>query len=199
MSTRASVLWSLVLGALLASGCGTTDASADASADGSLTGSTAITTGAPTTTSAPPPYSFDGSVPPPPLINTGTDYEAIYRSLSAYATWLLAHNPDESLVHEAFVVGSAIYDRASNDVRLASESRTRLVEEEQQLGIEVVSVLPQAVSLRVTEDVSVQRLVDQHGSTVDERTFTQPLEWTALLQADTDGRWRIASVEPRTV
>ena len=78
--TRRGVSWvSIALLALILAGCG---ASADASDGNPTAKSTSTTTVAPTTTTTvPPPYSFDGSVPPPKLVNTGTDYEAIYRSL----------------------------------------------------------------------------------------------------------------------
>ncbi len=77
-----------------------------ASAEAPATTTTAVattTTAAPTTSTVPtppttpPPYSFDGSVPAPPLINTGNDYAAIFESLDAYGGWLLAHNPDDAV------------------------------------------------------------------------------------------------------
>ena len=83
--TRRGVSWvSIALLALVLAGCGAgADASADASDGHPAATSRSTTTVAPTTTTTvPPPYSFDGSVPPPKLINTGTDYEAIYRSLT---------------------------------------------------------------------------------------------------------------------
>jgi hypothetical protein len=53
-----------------------------------------------TTTTTEPPYSFDGSIPPPRLVNTGTDYDAMVRSLAEYAAWLEAHHPDLCLISE---------------------------------------------------------------------------------------------------
>ena len=51
----------------------------------------------PTTTTrrpATPLYSFDNSVPPPKLINTGTNYKQILQSLLDYGNWISAHRPD---------------------------------------------------------------------------------------------------------
>ena len=48
----------------------------------------------PTTTTSRPEYSFDDSVPPPKLLNTGTNYVAIVKSLEIYGNWLSAHRPD---------------------------------------------------------------------------------------------------------
>ena len=89
--------------------CSQADASGDAEKESKpkVTTTTAPST---TTTTTPPPYSFDGSVPAPPLVNTGTDYEAIFRSLDAYEHWLFAHNPNEALAGEIVVVGTELYE-----------------------------------------------------------------------------------------
>ena len=80
MSKWAAAWVPFALCAVLLAGCGAGSHAAAEESDGLPT---ATSTPAPTTTTVPPPYSFDGSVPPPPLLNTGTDYEAIYRSLDA--------------------------------------------------------------------------------------------------------------------
>jgi hypothetical protein len=195
MTRRARSWCSFALLALMLAGCaGGADASADASKD-EVEPTTTSTAPATTTTTVPPPYSFDGSVPPPPLVNTGTDYPAIYRSLSAYATWLLAHNPDSSLIGEAYVAGSPIYDRLKNDTAIASERHVRLVEEEGPLEVETISVVSSAASVRVKESVAVQRLLAEDGRVLQEHHFPKPLEWTAILQKDESGRFRIAAVD----
>ena len=86
-----------------------------ASADAPTTTTSAeVTTTAPVTATTvptppttPPPYSFDGSVPAPPLLNTGDDYAAIFESLDAYGGWLLAHNPEVRSLHDAYVLGTS--------------------------------------------------------------------------------------------
>src|SRR5262245_34419066 len=70
------------------------------------------------TTTQPPatPYSFDDSVPPPPLINTGTDYIAITRSLIAYDAWLLSHHPDLRLAENVTPQGTNPYKSLAHDL-----------------------------------------------------------------------------------
>jgi hypothetical protein len=195
--TRRGVSWvSIALLALVIAGCG---ASADASADASDGHPTAkpgsTTTVAPTTTTTvPPPYSFDGSVPPPKLINTGTDYEAIYRSLSAYATWLLAHNPNSSLLPDAYVIGTPVFDRFKHDIETARTHDIRLIDVNDHLDISVAGSAPPIVSLLVTEYVDKVQMVSRGGTVTDEGTYSKPLHWLATLHLD-GGIWRIASVE----
>ena len=90
--------------------CSQADASGDAEKQSKpkVTTTTAPST---TTTTTPPPYSFDGSVPAPELINTGTDYEAIYRSLERIrATGSLRTIRIRALLPEAYVEGTPVFD-----------------------------------------------------------------------------------------
>ena len=87
------------------------------------TGSTTTSPPESSTTTTVPPYSFDGSVPAPELVNTGEDFDAIYRSLDAYDFWLDAHNPDPTLVENFTVKGSAQYDTQIQDVNEQRHSR----------------------------------------------------------------------------
>src|SRR5262245_1311496 len=95
---RASVI-AIVVGALALAGCG---GSGDRAASDHTTTSAPAPT---TTTTVPPPYSFDNSVPPPKLINTGSNYASIARSLDDYGHWLYAHHPDPVLAAEISIVG----------------------------------------------------------------------------------------------
>ncbi len=81
----------LVIGAC-SGGSATTSAPTTKPGSAGAPGSTV----APTTTTTMPEFSFDDSVPPPELINTGTDYVAILKSLESYGNWLAAHRPDRS-------------------------------------------------------------------------------------------------------
>jgi hypothetical protein len=186
---------SIALLALVLAGCGgSADASADAS-DGHPTATSPEPTGAPTTTTTiPPPYSFDGSVPPPKLINTGTDYAAIYRSLSTYGSWLLAHRPESSLLPDAYVVGTPVFDRFKNDIDTAKAHDLRLIDVNDHLEVSVVGATPPIVSLRVTEYVDKVQSIARDGTVADEGDYSNPLHWLATLHLDGD-RWRIASVE----
>jgi hypothetical protein len=195
MSKRVIAVWCLVLGGLLATACGEADASADASDKAEKPKPPAAEATTTTTTAPPPPYSFDGSVPPPPLVNTGTDYEAIFRSLSSYATWLLAHNPDPALLGDAYVVGTPVYDRFKSDIEIAESNDLRLVDVDDHVEVTVVDELPQLVSMRVREELDKVQAIDRAGTVVDESDYSEPLDWLATITADSQGRWRIASVE----
>ncbi len=60
----------------------------------------------PTTTTTVPLYSFDNSVPPPKLINTGTDYKKIVKSLLDYSSWMVGHHPTRDAVDTIAAPGS---------------------------------------------------------------------------------------------
>jgi hypothetical protein len=149
-----------------------------------------------TTTTVPPPYSFDGSVPPPPLINTGTDYEAIYRSLSAYARWAESHDPNPGVGDEVYVKGTETYDGYVRDLQVLEHNELRLVNVDERLRASVVSVKSGLVSLRLWEHLGAMQLIDRGGRIRDERGFTSDLNWTAVITQDAQGRWQIASVDP---
>jgi hypothetical protein len=194
MSRRAATWTSVILLALLGAGCG-----AGASADASRAEKrTTTTTAAPrtTTTTVPPPYSFDGSVPPPPLMNTGTDYAAIVKSLDDYGHWLYAHHPDRTLVGEIAVTGSEPQQRMDRDMATLIDRNLRIYDTASVLEkTEIVSVQESAVSLRLHYSDDAKVLVDKQHEVLD--TEPLPTQSTAfvLLNADSTGRWRFGSVE----
>jgi hypothetical protein len=149
-----------------------------------------------TTSTAPPPYSFDGSVPPPELVNTGTDYEAIYRSLSGYARWAESHNPDPTVAGSVYVVGTPTYEGFVNDLDLLRSGRLRMINVGASYEVSVVSVAEPIVSLRLFERVQELRLIDDRGRVARSETFDAPLVWNAVIAHDSADVWRIASVEP---
>jgi hypothetical protein len=198
--TRRGVFWmSIALLALVLAGCGgSADASADAS-DGHPTAkpSTSTTVAPTTTTTVPPPYSFDGSVPPPKLVNTGTDYEAIIRSLDAYSHWLYAHNPDRALVGEVAVPASTPYNRIDGDLSDLATDELRVYDTASQLtSVQVVSTQGNAVSLRATYSDDHKVLVDRAQKVIDNKVLPASSTFVVLLTSDDTGRWRLAAVDP---
>ena len=99
--------------------CSQADASGDMEKESKpkVTTTTAPST---TTTTTPPPYSFDGSVPAPPLVNTGTDYEAIFRSLSAYGRWLVRTQSGSSVAFRGVVEERLSSIVTSSDIAIAT-------------------------------------------------------------------------------
>jgi hypothetical protein len=101
----------LVIGALLAGACSAAKAASDGESPGhpGVVLTTPTARPSPTTTATTvPAYSFDNSVPPPPLLNTGTDYVAIIKSLQAYGDWTTSHLPDPKLVDRFVARGTQL-------------------------------------------------------------------------------------------
>jgi hypothetical protein len=166
------------------------------------TSSTAAATSTTTTNVAaePPPYSFDDSVPPPPLVNTGTDYAAIYRSLKAYASWLLAHHPDPALASEIAIDGSSYHAGAAEELRRLRVYDLRYYRPSSIIeSVETVSELDapelgrRIVSLRATYRDDRAVIVRRDGSVKGEAELPERWTWTALIASDRSGRWRLVS------
>ena len=135
--------------------------------------------------------------PRPPLENTGTDYVAIFRSLDANLRWL-SENPDPSVLRELFVPGTAGHDSARCRLtRYLTSTVTSSPDEGYELiSAEVVSVQPDAVSLRVVQRLDFERVVDGNGQQLGiSDSSGQPKRPNVVLSAS-DGRWRFP-VGPR--
>jgi hypothetical protein len=157
----------------------------------------ATTIPATTTTTVPPPYSFDNSVPAPTLVNTGTDYDAIFRSLDGYVHWLRGHDPDSAKLDEVVVIGTQGYTTTKNDLDGLAESDLRIYDSASVIQqVEVASEALPTVSLRVTYSDRSRVLVRRDGSVADEKDLPPTSTWIVLLSADSTGRWRIASSTP---
>jgi hypothetical protein len=168
----------------------------DTATTASTTAKTTTTLAPTTTTALPPPYSFDGSVPAPELINTGTDYEAIYRSIDAYSHWLYSHHPDESLIAEVYAPGSEAYDNVRDDVRTLVDGDYRVYDTASVIEkVEVATALPDVVTLRVHYTDDREEIVRRDGTVTDSEQLPSPSIGIVLIRADTAGRWRVASAE----
>jgi len=156
----------------------------------------------PSTTAAParidlsqpiPGGSLHGT-PRPPLENTGDDYVAIFESLDGNLRWI-SENPDPVLISEIYVPGTPNHDTRIPAYQYLFDNSYRWADEGYQLlSVEIVDTRPEAISLRVTDDLQFERLVDSAGSQVGEirpRTPTT-VTWLILLTTDSSGRWRIA-------
>src|SRR5918994_2213486 len=162
--------------------------------------------GSPKTSSAPttaPPSTIDlskpipgGSLhgtPRPPLENTGTDYVAIFKSLVGNLRWL-SENPDASVVPELFVPGTPGHDQRAPAYQSLADRGHRFADEGYHLiSVDVASVQPDAVSLRVVQQLDFERVVDRNGQQVGDINAHGPPEETNVLLAPSDGRWRVAS------
>jgi hypothetical protein len=159
---------------------------------------------APAAPTAPPAPTIDlsqplpgGSLhgtPRPPLENTGDDYVAITQSLIANLRWI-SENPDPALIADVFVPGTPGHDQRVTAYQYLVANGYRWADDGYQLiGADVVSVDDRAVSVRVTDEMAFERVVNKEGEQVGQvRPRTPTVKtWVALLAADDSGAWRFA-------
>lgn len=168
---------------------------------------TTATTGRPrattttTTTRTPPPefgfpaFSFDESVPPPKLVNTGTDYVAILKSLVEYGNWLGGHRPNPALTASIVARGTKLYDLYVQDLtRLRANGKRGIETLGGQSQFTILTVRPDAFSAKVVEDILVQKTVVASGRVTSEVHFTEPTTYLRLAVL-VGGRWYLAASE----
>ncbi len=155
----------------------------------------------PSTTAAParidlsqpiPGGSLHGT-PRPPLENTGDDYVAIFESLIANFRWL-TENPDPAVISELYVPGTEDHQQWVAAFQELSTKQWRAADEDYQLlSAEAVDVRPGFVSVRVSDYLGLERIIDAKDEQVGDGRTRQPPERTAtvLLAMDESGRWRI--------
>jgi len=155
---------------------------------------------APSTTA--PPATIDlskpipgGSLhgtPRPPLENTGTDYAAITRSLIANLRWI-SENPDPTLISEVFVPGTPGHDERAAAYRYLVDNGYRWADEGYRLvSVDLVDAKPDVVSVRVTQELAFERIVDGAGNQVGQTRSHSGPEMLNYVLALSDGGWRIA-------
>jgi hypothetical protein len=167
-------------------------------------GSTAPTTAPPATIdlSRPIPGGSLHGKPRPPLENTGNDYVAIFKSLTANFRWL-TENPNPMLLADLFVPGTPPHDQRASAYQYLVANGYRWADEGYQLlDIQVVDAKDDAVSLNVVEKLAFERLVDASGNQVGElRPHGSAERVTVLLNRGSGGRWlsrtQVASKAPR--
>ena len=163
-------------------------------------GSTPPTTAAPATIdlSKPIPGGSLHGKPRPPLENTGNDYVAILRSIIGNFRWL-TENPDAALISELYVPGTAEHDSGVRNVQYLVDRGWRAADDAYFIvSIDTVDSKPDAVSLRMSDSMDIERIVDSSGQQVGEGRPRSPKvkTWSVLLAHDEAGRWRIADFAP---
>jgi hypothetical protein len=152
----------------------------------------APTTTTPTTV---PTFSFDDSVPPPKLVNTGTDYVAILKSLEAYGNWIGAHRPDPRLAQTTVARGTALLDAYVHDITVLRHGEKREVETlSAPTSYSIVSATRDAFTARVVEHITSHQIIDRSGTVVSEYRYSGPTTYVDLV-VQSHGRWYLASVE----
>jgi hypothetical protein len=155
---------------------------------GAVTTTTASST---SSTAIAKPYSFE---PPPRLVNSGTDYVAIAKSLLEYDAWLLSHHPDPSLIERVATRGTDPYKALAHDVPILRAKQRRLVEEVDAAGeFQIVSVREDVVSLRFVQHLKRVYVVDSGGATSSARPLKKTTYLVLLVKRGTT--WFLAAAD----
>ncbi len=150
----------------------------------------------PTTTTTTPAYSFDDSVPPPKLLNTGTDYVAIVKSLGEYGNWLAAHRPDPALAKKILAPGSPLLVLVSRDLTRLRDNGQRLIEKVRSpAAYTTISATADAASMRADESILLHETVDSRGRVTSLVPFPEHSTYRVLIVL-VQGQWRVSSDEP---
>ncbi|HMF82894.1 MAG TPA: hypothetical protein VKI01_06435 [Acidimicrobiia bacterium] len=163
--------------------------------------STASPTSAPPSTidlSRPIPGGSLHGTPRPPLENTGTDYVAITRSLIGNFRWL-TENPDPAVVSDLYAPGTAEHEAGVRNIQYLVDQGWRAADDAYFIvSVEPLNATPQAVSLRMTDSMETERIVDGSGHQVGRGRPRSPKvkTWSVLLSIDESGRWRMADFAP---
>jgi hypothetical protein len=133
----------------------------------------------------------------PALRTRGADYEAITRSLLAYDRWVLAHDPDPARITSYLAPGS-IAER-SRRVLFARLQRVHRRFAEIYRGPIRIHIIDDHfadfVSMRVTENVVQQAVVDPRGKIFAKEQYTSPTTYFVLIARGPGRRWYLASID----
>jgi hypothetical protein len=192
----------VILGAVLALGaCSSAERAAipaPPAPPGTSSSSTTAAKPSSTTTTSTPEFSFDDSVPPPKLVNTGTNYVAILKSLESYGNWLGSHRPDPALVSTTIARGTKLNELFSRDLsRLRANGRRQVEVLGGPSSYTVLSANPAAFSMKVTEDVRSHRVVVPGGRVTSEVRYSGLTTYLVLVVL-VDGHWTVATFDAQT-
>jgi hypothetical protein len=148
-----------------------------------------------TTTTTVPLYSFDNRVPPPKLVNTGTNYKDILQSLLDYANWTVAHRVEPSLAANFTAPHSAIDAGYRHDLGVLRADKKRGYEVRNGKDeIRIVSQTPSVFSARVNEHIVTQNIVDPSGKVTSRRRMSAPTTAYQYVVVRVGERWYLAGV-----
>jgi hypothetical protein len=152
----------------------------------------------PTTSKSERPYGFEKAPIPPPITDRGSSYTAIAISLLQYDDWLSAFDPDPGLIPRIAARGSTFDKAVRNDIGVLRKLNRRYYEvQDGPAAIKLLDQTPDAVTLRYTQRIVLQRVVDRNGNVTSEQKFSAPTtSYTVVLGRISDGRWLVADIEP---
>ncbi len=140
-----------------------------------------------------PAFSFDdNAVPPPKIVDAGTDYAEILKSFRLYGNWLAAYRPDPTLIPRFLVRGRTFDDFASDLEWYRANSRRAIELLRGSIDVSIISTRPDAFSARVVEDIVAHQEVDASGAVTSDIRYTGPTTYLELV-VRVGGKWRMAS------
>jgi len=134
------------------------------------------------------------AVPPPKLVQTGSDYLAIASSIDDYHAWLLAHRPDAALARTIYAPGTRSYVEFTRNLEYLRAHQETLVSIGQHCSYVVSTVRHSLVTLRLREVIAEDRTLDRAGRVVHTVRYAQPNDYVIVLTRGADGRWRLADI-----
>jgi hypothetical protein len=192
------VLTFVVCALLTVSACGGADSKVGGERAPGVSSSPSTTAVPPRTTTSIPDFSFDDSVPPPKIVNTGTDYVAILKSLESYGNWLGAHRPEPALASRSVSEGTRLHRDYVSDITILRDNHKREIEKRiAENTVTILSATPNAFTARVVEHISAHQIVDVRGHVSSERRFKGPTTYIDLVVREGE-RWRLADVRVQT-
>jgi hypothetical protein len=161
------------------------------------TSETAQPPSSPTSGRADLPYSFARDPTPPSIVEAGSDYKEIAVSLLRYDDWLTAFDPDPALAEKIAAPSSKFETSLRHDLGVLTRLNRRLYEiESGPSTAQVLDSKSDLVTVRYTQHIVVQRVVDRDNRVASERKFSQPTTtYTVLLVRLAPTKWRIADLE----
>ena len=136
---------------------------------------------------------------PPPVIDRGTDFVGITRSLVLYVRWLEWHHPDPSLVERVYQLGSPAERVASKHVTELRRIGAHIVEADTApFELAVISVTPNVVSLRLTEHLSHRELIAASGRVLARDRARVEQYTVSIARANGAAPWRVNLVERKS-
>ncbi len=146
-----------------------------------------------TTTTTIPLYSFDDSVPPPKLVDTGTNYKKILQSLLDYGNWLASHRPDAALIANVAAPASSLEGAFRHDLTILRNTKQRLFEVRDGKNEIVLTARQRSVfTARVREHIVTHRVIDGSGHVTSERRPKSRTTTYRYVVVRTVAGWRLA-------
>jgi hypothetical protein len=123
---------------------------------------------------------------------------AILASLIGNFRWL-TENPDASVVSDIYAPGTAEHDAGVRNVQYLVDRGWRAADDAYFIvSVESVDSKPDAVAMRMSDSMDIERVVDSAGQQVGGGRPRNPKvkTWSVLLSSDQTGHWRIADFAP---